>query len=298
MADISVLRGRKLSVEGARLIGTGFFSNVYMIAEDTVVKVLKSGDPEDAEREILLSKWALKNGIPTAISFDVVDVDGHPGLVYESLGRNNMRNELRDHPEKFDELMQRYVSLLKTINSVTAEDDRLPKALDEYMRKLEDIRGILTEDEYVKMKALLCTVPDRSTLVHRDCQVKNIKLRNDELYLIDLDTLSLGDPIFELMALYCCYRLFVEMKKVDYDEFFELSAECLSRIWDAILRLYFAGLPEDDISDNEEKIKLLAYLHMLHFIVNNFDSDPDKMLPMYEGFKKCLTTVEDLRLKF
>ena len=68
MSDISVFSGRRLTLENARLIGSGFASNVYLLEDDNVVKVLKEGTPAEAAREIRLSKWAFSKGIPTAIS--------------------------------------------------------------------------------------------------------------------------------------------------------------------------------------------------------------------------------------
>lgn len=297
MSEISVFKGRKLSAENAKLIGSGAASNVYMLSEDTVVKVLKRGDMRDAEREILLSKWALTQGIPTAISYDVVEVDGHPGLVYESLGRGNLRNEFRDHPERFDETMKKYVALLRTINSVTVEDAALPKAIDKHREYLDGLRETLTEAEYLRMKSLLNTIPDSKSLVHGDCQVKNVRVVGDELLLIDLDTLSCGDAIFELSGLYCCYKAFSEPQTEEFDTFFELPTETLRRVLSTVLRSYYEGLTEEQLAENEKKIALLSYMYMSYLGQIGDLSSREAADAMLRSFREYLPQVDDLILK-
>lgn len=297
MSEISVFKGRKLSAENAKLIGSGAASNVYMLSEDTVVKVLKRGDLRDAEREILLSKWALTQGIPTAISYDVVEVDGHPGLVYESLGRGNLRNEFRDHPERFDETMKKYVALLRTINSVTVEDAALPKAIDRYREYLDGLRETLTEAEYFRMKRMLDTIPDSKSLVHGDCQVKNVRVVGDELLLIDLDTLSCGDAIFELSGLYCCYKAYQEPQNEEFDTFFELPAATLRNVLNVLLRDYYEGLTEEQLAENEKKIALLSYMYMSYLGLIGDLSSPEAADAMLRSFREYLPQVDDLILK-
>ena len=298
MTDKPLSRGRKLSIEGASLIGSGYFGNVYQTADDTVVKVLKRGGFDEAERELRLSKWAFSKGIPTAISFDVVDVDGRPGMVYESLGRDNLRNRLRDHPEQFESVMDRYAALLRTINAVPIEENQLPSAMEDYRRFLRSAEDLMTPAEYARMTSLLETIPDRHTLLHRDCQVKNVKIKNDELFLIDLDTLSYGDPIFELAGLYCCYRAFPEMKEVDFDDFFDLSTAMLNAILDALLSRYFADLPEKARTENHHKIALLTYMYMVYWVRAESPANPHAADIMYERFRHYLSLVDDLRLTY
>lgn len=296
MSEINVLKGRKLSLEGAKPIGSGWTSDVYMVGEDTVVKVLKRATFEDAAREIKLSKWAFLKGVPTAISFDVADVDGRPGLVYESLGRGNLRNLLRDTPEDFDGIVQRYAALLHKINATEVEDGQIPEAYDRYRAGLENIRDLISEAEYGKMSALLDSIPQRRTMIHGDCQIKNVRVVKGELYLIDLDTLSRGDPIYELAALYCCYVGYPALDEGDFDDFFGIPVATLNRLMDGLLKEYFAGADEKTLTENVNKVALLAYMDMLTRFKQDAPDDAKSIGLMYEGFKKYLPLVGDLVL--
>ena len=297
MAEFTAIRGRHMELDPAKRIGGGAMSNVYAVDEDTIVKVLKSGDMKDAEREILLSKWAFKQGIPTAISFDVVDVDGHPGLVYESLGRGNLRRLLREHPEDFDRTMDMYVQLLHTINSIVVEDGQLPKAIDRYRRCLEEIRDLITPEEYEKMKALLDTVPDSLHLVHGDCQMKNVRVVKGEFFLIDLDTLCCGDAIFELSGLYCCYRAYSEIFNREFDTFFDIPTAMLYRTLDAVLERYFPNASAQTRDMNRKKVALLTHMYMIWCVKCDMPEDEHAAGVMYESFRSGLTEIDDLVLR-
>ena len=61
---------REINLEGAKLIGEGYFSKVYKIAEDEIIKVYVRNTPiEDIDRERELSRTAFIKGLPTAITF-------------------------------------------------------------------------------------------------------------------------------------------------------------------------------------------------------------------------------------
>ena len=67
---------RRIYLSGAEVIGDGYFSTVYRIDKDTIIKVFNhTSDIEQIERELKLAKLAFVLGIPTAISFDIVKVD-------------------------------------------------------------------------------------------------------------------------------------------------------------------------------------------------------------------------------
>ena len=296
MNEINVNMGRKISVENAQRIGHGFFSDVYRIDPETVVKVLNNGTVQDAEREILLSKWALQNGIPTAISYDVADVNGHPGLVYELLGRGSLKDQLLDHPEDFDRRMRQYAALLHCIHAGTDTEGRLPKAGDRYKTKIDSYPG-LTQEERQRLRMLLDTIPDTDHVVHCDCHFKNIKVVKDELMLIDLDTLSRGDPIYDLLAVRSSYQTFNEARNATgTDPFFDLPVDYEKRVLDTLLCYYFEGLSEKQITENLKKIRLLSYWDVLRFI-DDYSGETQYDQPgMLRRFRQSLGEVNDLRL--
>ena len=72
---------RRVYISGAEVIGSGYYSTVYRVNKDTIIKVFNTiDDEEQIERELKLAKEAFVLGVPTAISFDIVRVDNKLGF--------------------------------------------------------------------------------------------------------------------------------------------------------------------------------------------------------------------------
>ena len=107
-----------IDVKGAEVIGEGFFSTVYRLDKDTIVKVFKrTSDEHQIERELKLAKQAFVAGVPTAISFDIVKVGDKLGVRFEMLDCMSLKNAFVKYPERYNDLLDRYVKLLKKINT-------------------------------------------------------------------------------------------------------------------------------------------------------------------------------------
>ena len=78
---------RVFSVEGCEVIGQGANGKVYRIDRDTIVKVYLNPDAlPEIHRERELARAAFVAGVPTAIPYDVVRIEGGGyGSVFELL---------------------------------------------------------------------------------------------------------------------------------------------------------------------------------------------------------------------
>ncbi|MBR5996858.1 MAG: phosphotransferase [Bacilli bacterium] len=257
---------KEMSVDGAEIIGEGFFSTVYRIDKDTIIKVFnRTSDEKQIERELKLAKQAFVLGIPTAISFDIVKVKDKLGVRFEMLDCMSLKNAFNKYPEKYEELLNKYVDLLKKINSTECFDPAVPNIKKFFIEKAEALKGIIDDAHYQKALELIKNVPDRSTFVHGDCHFKNIMVQGEEFLLIDMDTLSVGHPIFELANLRCPYVAFEEDCPGNNEQFFGLSAEYCKKLYDDIIRLYF-GNEDESIKG---KVALVCYIHMVWWTLTN-----------------------------
>lgn len=277
---------REMSVEGAEIIGEGFFSTVYRIDKDTIIKVFnRTSDEKQIERELKLAKQAFVLGIPTAISFDIVKVKDKLGVRFEMLDCMSLKNAFIKYPEKYDELLNKYVDLLKKINTTECFDPSVPSIKKFFIEKVEAIKHLLDEAHYEKLLGLMKSVPERSTFVHGDCHFKNIMVQGEDFLLIDMDTLSVGHPIFELANLRCPYVAFEEDAPGNCEQFFGMKAEYCVKLYDDIIRLYF-GKEDEAIKD---KIALVCYAHMVWWTLTN-QKDNQKRL---NGCKERLIALLD-----
>ena len=281
---------KEINLDGYEMIGEGYCSWVYRIDKDTIIKVLKfTTDVKDVERELNLAREAFILGIPTAISFDVVRVGDKLGVRFEMLDAASLRDLIRDNPDKLEEYITKYASLLRKINSTEANDPALPKCEKSWLDKLDFVKEYLDESSYKKARSLLETIPEKNTFVHGDCHIKNIMVQDDELFLIDMDTLSTGNPIFELAAVYCTYIAFEEDAPGNCLQFLGIPYEVASKLYYSALDQYMLGKCTDE---SLNKIKVVAYIHMLWWTKTfqkenqvRFDGNKARLIALLDNVK-------------
>ncbi len=277
---------KKIDVSNADVIGEGFFSTVYRFNKDTIVKVFnRTSDTEQIERELRLAKEAFVLGIPTAISFDIVKVGDKLGVCFEMLDCMSLKTALLTDKANYETYLKKYAELLKKINTTECFNPAIPNIKEQYYKKLDKIESYLDEAHFAKAKALIDSIPERKTFVHGDCHFKNIMVQHDELLLIDMDTLSVGHPIFELAAIYAPYCAFNEDDPTNSEKFFGISREEASKLYNDVLNLYF-GKDNPIIKD---KIRIVSYIHMVWW---NRINEPENNVRL-EGCKKRLIELLD-----
>ena len=97
---------RVFSVEGCEVIGEGVNGKVYRIDADTIVKVYVNPDSlPEIHRERELARTAFVLGVPTAIPYDVVRVEGGGyGSVFELLNAKSFGKLLVTGERSLDEV--------------------------------------------------------------------------------------------------------------------------------------------------------------------------------------------------
>lgn len=280
---------KRISLMGAEVIGDGYFSTVYRINKDTIIKVFnRVSDPEQIERELKLAKEAFILGIPTAISFDIVRVDdGKLGVRFEMLDCESLKNMVLKYPERSEEFVDKYAALLKKMNTTECSNPNIPDMKQAYLRKLSKIEQWLPADAYQKLTRMFNAIPERKTLIHGDCHFKNIMVQNGELLLIDMDTLSVGYPIFELASIFAPYVAFNEDEPGNSERFFGIKDEDAAKLYDELIKRYF-GKDDPVIKD---KIKIMGYVHMIRWNRNNepentkrLEGSLSRLLPLLEKY--------------
>lgn len=199
---------RKVSIEGCRFIGKGAFGSVYQLDGDTVVKVYHDGaSVEEVKQEQEYSKKAFLSGIPTAIPFDIVDCNGCYGLVYELIDAKTLSGTIRENSDNLDEYARKWAELLKALHAAELEKGALIDVKDIFHDWISKSSIYYSEKEIEQMHALIDRIPDRNCIVHGDAHVKNIMMQKDELVLIDMASICVGHPIFDLSGIYMSHMM-------------------------------------------------------------------------------------------
>ena len=256
---------RVISVEDCEVIGQGANGKVYRIDPDTIVKVYLNPDAlPEIHRGRELARLAFVAGVPTAIPYDVVRIEGGGyGSVFELLNATSYAKLLIQGKKTPDELAEMSIQLLKLIHSKQVRSEILPDmkavALD-WARFLKDY---LPAEQFEKLYALIDAVPEDAHLMHGDYHIKNVMLQNGESLLIDMDTLCHGHPIFELASIYNAYVGFGLVDPEVLKAFLGIPAETCAAFWRRSLELYLDTADEDRLNEVEAKAKIIGLTRLM-----------------------------------
>ncbi|MBR1846431.1 MAG: phosphotransferase [Bacilli bacterium] len=288
---------RRISVDGCPIIGEGFTATVYRLDADTIVKVFKTARSMDKiQAEIDAAKQAFIYGIPTAISYDVVKVGEFYGVVFEMLDCASLRDLIVAHPDKFDEYKKMYADLSYKITHTDASGSGLGECKPPMLEKLSVLSSALTPEEYQRFMAMVEAIPDTGTLTHGDFHIKNILVQNGEPVLIDMDAVSLGNPIFELEGIYMAYISYTEVNPANAEEFFGVTQEVLDGLFDALIERYYGTEPLEKQQRIRDKIALLATAHLAYQTIYYKRDKNGRLNTAIARFRELFARVEDLDL--
>lgn len=255
---------RRVSIEGCEEIGHGANGSIYRIDKDNVVKVYRNPDAlGEIQHEREVARLALILGIPTAISYDVVKVGNSYGSVFELLNAKSFSKILASEPEKFDWCVDEYVEMLKRIHATEVPPGKLPDMRETVISWAEFMQDYLPEEAGKKLMALVKAVPHDDHMIHGDYHTKNLELQNDEVLLIDMDTLAVGHPIFELGSMFNAYRGFFELDHDAIMSFQRFSYETAEKFWYKTLAKYLGTDNEAVIRSVEDKARIIGYTRLI-----------------------------------
>lgn len=255
---------RIVSVDGCEVIGQGANGKVYRIDPDTIVKVYLNPDAlPEIQRERELARSAFVLGVPTAIPYDVVRIDGGGyGSVFELLNAKSFAKLLQNGEKTPEEIAKMSIDLLKQIHATVVKPDSMPDMKAVALRWAKDLQPYLPAEQFEKLYALIDAVPDDMHMMHGDYHIKNVMLQNGESLLIDMDTLCHGHPIFELASMYNAYQGFGELDHTVTKTFLGIDFDTATTVWKKSLQLYL-GADEETCKSVEEKAMVVGYTRLM-----------------------------------
>lgn len=240
---------RKISIDGCEVIGRGACGECYRIDDETIIKLYyEDADPAWIEHEKALSKKAFVMGIPTAISYDIVEADGRRGVVYELIRSKTLAELIRTDRAGLDGYVAMYVDVCRRIGSIHTNDPEIPSFKDANRADIANITGI-TEEERRMLHRFLDLVPDGDTCIHGDLNINNIMVQDGECCLIDMGELSTGMPMFDLSRIVFS-MVYANSAPGEFNSFYKMESDEVTEIYQKFFRAYFGC---DTVAEAEKK---------------------------------------------
>ena len=254
----------RMSVEGCEFIAKGANGAVYRYDNETILKTYFAKDalPEiKQERENARRAFVL--GINTAIPYGIVRVGESYGTVTELLNAVSVTKLICENPDDLSVPVKYYIDMLKSIHGVEVEDGEVPDMKETALAWANFVSDHIPEEQGKKLRALIEAVPKRNTLMHGDYHTNNIMVQNGEPLLIDMDTLCMGHPVFELGSMYNAFVGYSELDHQNMKDFFGYSFETAGKFWNMALKMYLGTEDEAVCRSVMEKAMIIGYTRIL-----------------------------------
>ncbi|MDO4482870.1 MAG: anti-sigma factor antagonist [Clostridia bacterium] len=277
---------RVIDVEGCKVVGRGGCGTVYRIDQDTIVKVYREGfKPEEIEQELQCAKAALLNGVPTAISYDVVHCkDGRMGIVYEMIRSDTLSHAYKTHPEQFEELTQKYVAFVRELHENSLPAGIFPNLKDVLHERANVMAEYCTPEEAALLHSLVDEMRDATEPIHGDLHPGNIMIQDGELLLIDMPEICVGPGKYDLVGV---YRDLVTWPGSPIPEMrqkaavsVDMEVEDILKIGKRFFEIEAGSEDEAAVAAFHHQMKLLFSFNAVMSVAQNFDS----LVPMRPAF--------------
>ena len=250
---------RKISIEGCEVIGRGACGECYRIDDETIIKLYHStADVDLIEHEKSLSKKAFVMGIPTAISYDIVEANGRKGVVYELIKSKTLGELIRADNTRLDEYVKMYADTCKKVHAIHTSDPEIPSFKEVNRVDIANVTGI-TDEERRYLYRFLDLVPEADTCIHGDLNINNIMVQGDECCLIDMGELSTGTPMFDISRILFS-MVYANTAPGEYNAFYKMRSSEVSEIYEKFFRGYFGC---DTVEEAEKTNPEVRWLHPL-----------------------------------
>jgi len=195
---------REISSSDVQKVGNSGGVEVFSTSEDLLLKVYPDGTKiKDIEFERKISHAAFAYGIPTLISYDIVKYQGRYGLLYENLRVKTVAEVMNGKEKYYASAMGK---LLKQIHSFEPNIAEFPRVSDLNRSFIQGMKEYLTAVEINSLMDLINSIHEADTMLYYCFNPESIFVQNEELFLINMTNIKIGNPLFDFARAYRPYQ--------------------------------------------------------------------------------------------
>lgn len=252
---------RKIDLNEWHQTGAGANSISYVNEDETLLLKTFKGNVtlEVALRDIEMAQKVASLGIATAEVYEIVDVNGKPGVIYQNLkGKKSYSRLIADSPEKLTEYAKEFAAKAKELHS-------FPCNTELFDSKVEMIRKGVKASKFIdkykpSLYELLDQMSQHTTCLHGDLQTGNLVKANGQDYWIDFDKFAYGDPIMDIAHMYTMYSSLAWFPYIQ--NLAHMNKKMLNQFWVDFVGEYF-GIAPAEVKEFNKKLEIYNALDLV-----------------------------------
>jgi len=251
-------------IRTAKIVDKSPVSILYEIDDETAVQMnLYKTSIQEIEQDKANAKNAMRMGVPTFFSFDVVQCGENYGIIYENVQSKSLGDLIMENPDNFDHYVDDFVDLTHKLGATHVGYDSFRSIKGMYAGMGEQLveKGFFTREEVGAVGRMLAAIPERDAFIHSALRPSTLRYFDDELTIYGLRDASYGHPIFETGGV-CLSIWSPASTKDDKTSKFACGLDCATanRFWNAFLWKYFDCKTEAEAKQMEENLIFMAGL--------------------------------------
>jgi aminoglycoside phosphotransferase (APT) family kinase protein len=182
-------------LDGARLLDSGAEAEIYEWGEGRVLRLLREDAAArrgDTGPEVAAMRAASDAGVPVPGVYDVIEVDGRPGIVMDRVDGGSMGDAIVGRPWQVFKLTRRFAEIQAALHGLAA-----PAGMTSTHERAAGRIARLPDDEAALRRygeGLLGELPAGEALLHGDFHPLNLLMAASGPVVIDWPNASAGPP--------------------------------------------------------------------------------------------------------
>jgi uncharacterized protein (TIGR02172 family) len=248
---------REISIDGREMMAAGTCGECYRLDEESVVKLYYAGISADlVEREKQFAREAFILGVPTAISYEIVQCGDRLGVIYEMLEAKLFSEIIRNDLQNLESHAKTLAAAARTIHSARDSQSVFPEAKTHFRRSMHQLADDFPPEDIEHLRHRLDHIPDTDECVHLDLHTSNIMIRDGQPLIIDMGEFSVGSFLFDL-GQWCTIYGYPELN----------TCEIVTQIQSDRGRDFLENLLDDYFSDRSQEERALFETNR-HFLAS------------------------------